>query len=336
MPTTTSWSGRTSGREPADIRATDGEDALQTWRSRRSSRRCGCRRRPSSALRPRWCSMTLPSGRFGDAAQVVWLRARPRRSVRASALVPDDGTEATDAAWLARQAADREELYAAIADLVIDVDDLTPETVAAVGSSSGWRRVVERGCVHRSGVQGMTMSARARDGAPMVGRQAGARHGRRPGYRSRHLPGTAGCRLRCVRPLPETAAMAHGALESRSRPARPPLCPRVGRPDRGARLREPRGDGRGGLPGRPRRAHQQRRLPGRSPDLAEADDAFWARGASRSNLGSTRRVTRAALPHLIGAARTAVAPASSTSPRSPAAGAGMRVRSPTPRPRVPS
>jgi len=52
--------------------------------------------------------------------------------------------------------------------------------------------------------------------------------------------------------------------------------------------------------------------------LGEADDAFWAEVMSL-NLGSARRVTRAAMPHLTAAAKTGGARASSICLPSPAA-----------------
>jgi shikimate kinase len=66
-----------------------------------------------------------------QAGRVVWLRASPAllvsRAMRQDhrPLLDDD-----PAAMLARMAADRQELYAEVADEIIDIDDLSPEQVA--------------------------------------------------------------------------------------------------------------------------------------------------------------------------------------------------------------
>jgi shikimate kinase len=65
-----------------------------------------------------------------DHDGVVWLRARPEtlRARIGSGL--GRRVEATDHEWLTRQASAREDKYAAVADLVINVDEKAPETVA--------------------------------------------------------------------------------------------------------------------------------------------------------------------------------------------------------------
>lgn len=121
---------RMSGREPAEIRATDGEDALH--------------RLESDALA--WALAGTPPMVVGaagfiaddpraptlldDGVTTVWLRARPETLRARIGTGAGRRAEATDLDWLTRQATEREPAYRALADLVIDVDDLTPEFVA--------------------------------------------------------------------------------------------------------------------------------------------------------------------------------------------------------------
>jgi shikimate kinase len=69
--------------------------------------------------------------RLRERAVVAWLRARPE-TLRAR--IGDGAGRRDDArseAWLAQAAADRAGAYAAVADLVVDVDDLTVDEAAA-------------------------------------------------------------------------------------------------------------------------------------------------------------------------------------------------------------
>ncbi len=119
-----------TGREPADIRRTDGEAALHVLEIGALNEAL---RMPAPAIIAAAAAVALDDGAaraLGEQAGVVWLRARPetlRARIGSGAGRRD---EATDDAWLARQSAAREDLYAALADLVIDVDDLPPDMVA--------------------------------------------------------------------------------------------------------------------------------------------------------------------------------------------------------------
>ena len=73
---------------------------------------------------------------------MVWLRARPETLRARIGSGAGRRKEATDLGWLRQQAAAREALYAGVADLVIDVDDLTPEAVA--DDILRWWRAVDR------------------------------------------------------------------------------------------------------------------------------------------------------------------------------------------------
>lgn len=122
---------RASGREPADIRATDGEDALHTLETRALIKAL---RMPPPAVIGAGAAVVLDDDAvhaLREASRVVWLRARPETLRTRIGTGAGRREEATDTAWLARQAETREGLYAALADLVIDVDDLPPEAAVA-------------------------------------------------------------------------------------------------------------------------------------------------------------------------------------------------------------
>jgi shikimate kinase len=119
-----------TGREPAEIRGSDGEDALHLLES--------------EALA--WAlarSAPVVIGAAGFVADdprapellaggvtTVWLRARPETLRARIGGGSGRRTEATDLAWLTRQAQAREGAYRALADLTIDVDDLSADEVA--------------------------------------------------------------------------------------------------------------------------------------------------------------------------------------------------------------
>jgi shikimate kinase len=127
---------RTSGREPADIRATDGEDALHALETRALIEALGL---PPPVVIGAAAAVVLAEDAvraLRDSARVVWLRARPETLRARIGSGAGRREEATDTTWLVRQAVARESLYTAIADLVIDVDDLPPDSVA--GRIIGW------------------------------------------------------------------------------------------------------------------------------------------------------------------------------------------------------
>jgi len=129
---------RTSGREPADIRATDGEDTLHTLETRALIEALGL---PPPVLIGAAAAVVLADDAvraLRESATVVWLRARPETLRARIGSGAGRREEATDTTWLVRQAEARERLYTAIADLIIDVDDLSAESVA--GRIVGWLR----------------------------------------------------------------------------------------------------------------------------------------------------------------------------------------------------
>ncbi|MET0772520.1 MAG: shikimate kinase [Candidatus Limnocylindrales bacterium] len=125
-----------TGREPAEIRDTDGEAALH--------------RLESAALG--WALSGPPPmivGAAGGIAEdprapqllgrdttVVWLRATPETLQTRIGGGEGRRVEATDLDWITRRAAGRAPAYAALADLVIDVDARTPHEIADAISTS--------------------------------------------------------------------------------------------------------------------------------------------------------------------------------------------------------
>lgn len=119
-----------TGRAPAEIRTTDGEDELH--------------RLESEALA--WALAGTPPMVVGAAGYIaedgrapallagdvaaIWLRARPMTLRERIGSGSGRRTEATDLAWITRHATEREPAYRTLADLVVDVDDLTADEVA--------------------------------------------------------------------------------------------------------------------------------------------------------------------------------------------------------------
>ena len=69
---------------------------------------------------------------MSSAGMVVWLRARPGTlSSRAVGAIHRPWLDGDPLEWFLAASAEREELYASIADLVVDVDDLSAAQVTA-------------------------------------------------------------------------------------------------------------------------------------------------------------------------------------------------------------
>ena len=121
---------RMSGREPAEIRATDGEDALHILETRAL---LDALEAPGPVIvgAAGWVVMddtaTLP---LREHAHVVWLRARPETLRARIGSGRGRRAEATDIAWLTQRTNERERPYGDRADLVVDVDDAAPADVA--------------------------------------------------------------------------------------------------------------------------------------------------------------------------------------------------------------
>ena len=130
-----------TGREPRTIAVEEGEDALHDAEAAAFAEALD--RPPPLVVTVAGAMVERPEirERLREAGHVVWLRARPE-TLRARI---GQGTgrrpEAVDPAWLAARSAEREPLFEAVADQVIDVDDAAPEEVAqailrAVGSGA--------------------------------------------------------------------------------------------------------------------------------------------------------------------------------------------------------
>jgi shikimate kinase len=121
---------RSSGREPADIRAADGEDALHDLETAALVAALGL---PPPSIIGAAAGVVLDPvavAALRASARVVWLRAQPSTLRGRIGSGAGRRAEATDIAWLTRQATAREDLYHDLADLIIDVDALTTRQVA--------------------------------------------------------------------------------------------------------------------------------------------------------------------------------------------------------------
>lgn len=121
-----------TGREPAEIRATDGEAALHRFES--DALAWALAGTPPMVVGAAGFIADDPRGpRLLDGdVTTVWLRARPTTLRERIGSGAGRRSEATDLDWITRRANAREPAYRALADLVIDVDDLTPDEVADV------------------------------------------------------------------------------------------------------------------------------------------------------------------------------------------------------------
>jgi shikimate kinase len=121
-----------SGREPAAIAIEDGEDVLHDVEAEAFV---------AALDRPPPLIVTVAGAmveradireRLRGAGHVVWLRARPETLRARIGSGKGRRPEAVDPAWLAARSAEREPVFEAVADQVIDVDDAEPTEVAAV------------------------------------------------------------------------------------------------------------------------------------------------------------------------------------------------------------
>lgn len=125
-----------TGREPAEIRDTDGEAALHELES--AALRWALDRPPPMVVGAAGWIAEDPraSGLLGPDVSAVWLRATPETLHARIGEGKGRRVEATDLAWIARHASARAPAYEALADLVIDVDARTPREVADLISAS--------------------------------------------------------------------------------------------------------------------------------------------------------------------------------------------------------
>jgi len=121
-----------TGRDGPTIFREDGEDALH--RAERDAILAALRTPGPAVVTAAASVVDEPEVRAAlQPAYVVWLRARPATLARRIGGGRGRRADAVDDAWLADRARDREPRYRAIADQIVDVDDLTVDgTVAAI------------------------------------------------------------------------------------------------------------------------------------------------------------------------------------------------------------
>jgi shikimate kinase len=127
-----------TGREPAEIRSTDGEAALHGLE--REALGWALDGQPPVIVGAAGGIVDDPQATrlLGPGVSVVWLRATPQTLRARIGGGQGRRIEATDLAWITRRATDRAAAYTALADLIVDVDRRTPGEVADV--ISAWLR----------------------------------------------------------------------------------------------------------------------------------------------------------------------------------------------------
>jgi shikimate kinase len=118
-----------SGREPDEIDAADGEDALHAAE--------GAALRHALAMPPplivgaaAWVILDRDSvERLRQQPWVVYLRGRPKTLLERIGAGHGRRDDATDLDWLRRRTDERDHLYRDLATLTIDIDEVRPEEV---------------------------------------------------------------------------------------------------------------------------------------------------------------------------------------------------------------
>ena len=119
-----------TGREPAEIRATEGEDVLHLAEA--DALDAALDLVPPTIVGVAAGTVLDPAAReaLREGGHVVWLRARPETLLDRIGSGGGRRADATDLDWLRKRAREREMLYASVATQILDVDDLTPAAVA--------------------------------------------------------------------------------------------------------------------------------------------------------------------------------------------------------------
>jgi shikimate kinase len=121
-----------TGREPTEIRATDGEDVLHL--AEFDAFDTAFDLEPPVVVGVAAAIVTDPAAReaLREGGHVVWLRARPETLLERVGSGAGRRVEATDPSSMTRRARERELLYAAVAHQIVDVDGVSPAEAAAV------------------------------------------------------------------------------------------------------------------------------------------------------------------------------------------------------------
>lgn len=119
-----------TGREAAEIEATDGEGILHLAETDALDAALAL---PLPVIVGVAAAVVLdPAAReaLRENGHVVWLRARPETLADRIGSGQGRRDDATDVGWLKHRARERETLYGDVASQVVDVDDRTPDEVA--------------------------------------------------------------------------------------------------------------------------------------------------------------------------------------------------------------
>jgi shikimate kinase len=121
---------RQTGREPAEIRATEGEDVLHLAESDAFDEALGLE--PPTIIGVAAATVLDPAAReaLREGGHVVWLRAKPETLLERIGSGTGRREDATDPEWLRKTARERQTLYASVASQIVDTDDKTPAEVA--------------------------------------------------------------------------------------------------------------------------------------------------------------------------------------------------------------
>ncbi len=119
-----------TGREPAEIRATEGEDVLHLAES--DALDAALDLAPPTVVGVAAAAVLDAAAReaLREGGHVVWLRARPETMLERIASGTGRRGDATDLDWLRKRTREREMLYASVATQIVDVDDRSPAEIA--------------------------------------------------------------------------------------------------------------------------------------------------------------------------------------------------------------
>jgi shikimate kinase len=120
-----------TGREPAEIHATDGEDVLHLAEIQALDIALGME--PPIVVGVAGAVVDDEAAReaLRDGGHVVWLRARPGTLLARIGSGEGRRRDATDPDWIKATLREREPLYASVASQIVEVDDAPPDEIAA-------------------------------------------------------------------------------------------------------------------------------------------------------------------------------------------------------------